>query len=136
MMRKINSKEVIVGWYSTGPTIRKNDIDMNEIVRKYNSNPAFIIIRVQDQEQISLPTEAYFSQEEVDDAGNINRQFIHVPSTIEASFEEEVGVEHLMRDIKDASAGYLSKAVQTKLNGMRTLAGKLKDMKEYLEAVI
>lgn len=111
MMRKINSKEVIVGWYSTGPTIRKNDIDMNEIIRKYNSNPAFIIIRVQDQEQISLPTEAYFSQEEVDDSGNIDRQFIHVPSTIEASFEEEVGVEHLMRDIKDASAGYLSKAV-------------------------
>jgi hypothetical protein len=41
-----------------------------------------------------------------------------------------------MRDIKDASAGYLSKAVATKLNGMRTLGGKLKDMKEYLEGVI
>jgi hypothetical protein len=41
-----------------------------------------------------------------------------------------------MRDIKDASAGYLSKAVATKLNGMRTLAGKLKAMKEYMEAVI
>jgi 26S proteasome regulatory subunit N8 len=26
MMRKINSKEKILGWYSTGPTIRKSDI--------------------------------------------------------------------------------------------------------------
>ena len=49
MMRKINSREVIVGWYSTGPSIRKNDIDLNEVLRKYNTNPAFIIIRVHDQ---------------------------------------------------------------------------------------
>ncbi len=26
MMRKINSKEKIIGWYSTGPDIKKNDI--------------------------------------------------------------------------------------------------------------
>ena len=37
MMRKINSREKIVGWYSTGPAIRKNDIDINEIMRKYNT---------------------------------------------------------------------------------------------------
>jgi 26S proteasome regulatory subunit N8 len=49
MMRKINSKEVLVGWYSSGPSIRKNDIDMNEVVRKYCTNPAFVIIRVQDE---------------------------------------------------------------------------------------
>ena len=38
MMRKINSKERIVGWYSTGPAIKKADIDINEILRKYNNN--------------------------------------------------------------------------------------------------
>ena len=73
MMRKINSREKIVGWYSTGPAIRKNDIDINEIMRKYNTQPAFVIIRVQDEEQISLPTEAYFTKEEVDGEGNISR---------------------------------------------------------------
>lgn len=50
--------------------------------------------------------------------------------------EEEVGVEHLMRDIKDASQGHLSKMVSSKLNGLRTLAGKLKEMRLYLENVI
>ena len=37
MFRKINSREKIIGWYSTGPDIKKNDIDINEILRKYNT---------------------------------------------------------------------------------------------------
>jgi len=53
-----------------------------------------------------------------------------------ASEIEEVGVEHLLRDIKDASQGQLSKQVIDKLNGLRTLANKLQDMKDYLEGVI
>ena len=53
-----------------------------------------------------------------------------------ASEIEEVGVEHLLRDIKDASQGQLSKLVIDKLNGLRTLANKLQDMKDYLEGVI
>ena len=61
MMRKINSREKIIGWYSTGPDIRKCDIAINEIIRRYNTNPVFVVIRVQDETQISLPTEAYFS---------------------------------------------------------------------------
>lgn len=102
------------------------------MLRRYNTSPCFCVIRVHQESQIGLPTEAYFTQEEVDDNGNISRQFIHVPSTIQASHEEEVGVEHLMRDIKDASQGELSKAVITKMNGLRTLAGKLKEMSSYL----
>ncbi len=103
MMRKINSKEKIIGWYSTGPDIKKNDIQINEILRRYNSSPVFVIIRVQDEQNISLPTEAYLTQEEIDENGNINRQFVHIPSTVGATEAEEVGVEHLLRDIKDAS---------------------------------
>jgi|TARA_B110000285_G_C15011773_1_gene556829 26S proteasome regulatory subunit N8 len=53
-----------------------------------------------------------------------------------ATEAEEVGVEHLLRDIKDASQGQLSKMVIDKINGLRTLANKLTDMKEYLEGVI
>lgn len=73
------------------------------MLRRYNTQPAFVIIRVNEEDNINLPTEAYFTKEEIDADGNVNRQFIHVPSGIEASMEEEVGVEHLMRDIKDAS---------------------------------
>lgn len=129
MMRKINSREKIIGWYSTGPDIKKCDIAINEILRRYNTSPVFVVIRVQDEAQISLPTEAYFTKEETDSNGNINRQFIHVPSTVGATEAEEVGVEHLLRDIKDASQGQLSKQVIDKINGLKALAGKLSEMR-------
>ena len=41
-----------------------------------------------------------------------------------------------MRDIKDASQGHLNKLVGEKINGLRTLANKLKEMRLYLEHVI
>jgi 26S proteasome regulatory subunit N8 len=59
-----------------------------------------------------------------------------VPSSIGATEAEEIGVEHLLRDIKDASQGELSKRVGDKLLGLKVLAGKLKEMKEYLEGVV
>ena len=105
MMRKINSREKIVGWYSTGPQIKRADIDINEKLRKYNTNPVFVVIKVHEAESQSIPTEAYSTREEVDDNGNLRRQFIHIQSSIGASEAEEVGVEHLLRDIKDASQG-------------------------------
>lgn len=136
MMRRINGREKIIGWYSTGPDIRKGDIAINEILRRYNTSPVFVVIRVNDEEQISIPTEAYFSEEQTDSNGQIQRQFIHVPSTIGATEAEEVGVEHLLRDIKDASQGQLSKLVIDKINGLKALAGKLREMKNYLDNVI
>ena len=136
MMRRINGREKIIGWYSTGPDIRKSDIAINEILRRYNTSPVFVVIRVTEEEHISIPTEAYFSEEQTDSNGQINRQFIHIPSTIGATEAEEVGVEHLLRDIKDASQGQLSKLVIDKINGLKALAGKLKEMKEYLDNVI
>ena len=135
-MRRINGREKILGFYSTGPDIKKIDIEISEILRRYNTSPCFIVIRVSDEQQISLPTEAYFSAEETDSSGTIQRQFIHVPSTVGATEAEEVGVEHLLRDIKDASQGQLSKLVIDKTNGLKALAGKLKEMKEYLDNVI
>ena len=37
MMNRINSRERIIGWYSSGPKIRKADILINEIIRNYNT---------------------------------------------------------------------------------------------------
>ena len=50
MMRRINSREKIIGWYSTGPDIKKNDIEINEILRRYNTSPCFVVIRVSDEQ--------------------------------------------------------------------------------------
>ena len=58
-MRKINSKEKIIGWYSSGPSIKKADININEILRRYNTNPVFIVIKVHEADSVGIPTEAY-----------------------------------------------------------------------------
>lgn len=71
MMRKINSKERIIGWYSSGPSIRRADIDINEILRRYNTHPVFVVIRVNEASSLNIPTESYTTQEEVDDNGNL-----------------------------------------------------------------
>lgn len=95
-----------------------------------------MICRVQETSQIGLPTTAYFTREEVDQDGNLRRQFVHVPTSIGATQAEEVGVEHLLRDIKDASQGTLSKLVSDKTQGLKVLASKLREMKIYLQKVI
>ena len=59
MFRKINSREKIIGWYSSGPSIKKADIDINEIIRRYNTNPVLVVIKVHEAASLGIPTEAY-----------------------------------------------------------------------------
>lgn len=47
MFRKINAKEKIVGWYTTGTKFKKHDLEINEIFRKYTPNPVLVIIDVE-----------------------------------------------------------------------------------------
>jgi len=76
------------------------------------------------------------TKEEVDDNGNLNRLFTHCQNSIAATPEEEIGVESLLRDIKDASRGQISKHVSDKTQGLKVLMTKLKEMRDYLRSVI
>lgn len=89
------------------------------------------MIKVHETSEIGIPTEAYCTKEEVDDNGNLLRQFVHIPASIGATEAEEVGVEHLLRDIKDASLGQFSKQVGDKILALKSLADKLKEIKLY-----
>ena len=85
---------------------------------------------------IGLPTEAYKAVEEVHDDGTpTTKTFEHVPSEIGAEEAEEVGVEHLLRDIKDTTVGTLSQKITNQLMGLKGLEMKLKDMHNYLQQV-
>jgi 26S proteasome regulatory subunit N8 len=136
MYRKINAKEKIVGWYSSGPRIKKADIEIHEKFRLYNTNPVLVVTKVQENDSLSIPTEAYSSIEEVNDEGQLVKNFIHIPSSIDASEAEAVGVEHLLRDIKDVSVGDLSKQVSNKIMGLKALGIKIEEMRMYLEEVL
>jgi 26S proteasome regulatory subunit N8 len=135
MFRKVNAREKIVGWYHTGPKLQPNDVIINELMRKYCPNSILVIIDAKPK-TLGLPTEAYIAVEEVHDDGTpTTKTFDHVASEIGAEEAEEVGVEHLLRDIKDTSAGTLSQRITNQLTGLRGLHAQLEEIHSYLEQV-
>lgn len=61
---------------------------------------------------------------------------MHVPSQIEAEEAEEIGVEHLLRDIKDNAVGTLSTRVTDQLNSLKGLWSRLEEIRDYLQKVV
>lgn len=61
---------------------------------------------------------------------------MHVPSEIVAEEAEEIGVEHLLRDIKDNAVGTLSTRISTQLGSLGGLQGRLEEIRNYLQKVV
>ena len=138
MFQKINSKEKIVGWYSSGPKIRPHDIEINEVFRKYCDHPVFVIIDVQEnKETLGIPAESYIMKEEVDQDGQLIKTFFKLNTTIEASLPEQIGVEFMLKDINDQNrVGSVSKIINDKEQSLLALIKKLNEIKTYLTNVI
>ncbi|CAH2104912.1 unnamed protein product [Euphydryas editha] len=135
MFKKVNAREKVVGWYHTGPKLHQNDVAINELIRRYCPNSVLVIIDAKPKD-LGLPTEAYQAVEEVHDDGSpTTRTFEHVPSEIGAEEAEEVGVEHLLRDIKDTTVGSLSQRITNQLLGLRGLHSQLSEIRDYLVQV-
>ncbi|CAA6666439.1 unnamed protein product [Spirodela intermedia] len=137
MSQCFQSKEHVVGWYSTGPKLRENDLDVHALFHDYVPNPVLVIIDVQPKE-LGLPTKAYCAVEEVKENATQKSQkvFVHVPSEIAAHEVEEIGVEHLLRDVKDTTISTLATEVTGKLAALKGLDARLRDIRGYLDLVI
>lgn len=136
MFKKVNAREKVVGWYHTGPKLHHNDIAINEMIRKYCPNSVLVVIDAKPKD-LGLPTEAYIAVEEVHDDGSpTTKTFDHVPSDIGAEEAEEVGVEHLLRDIKDTTVGTLSQRITSQLMGLKGLHSHIKDIHSYVGKVV
>jgi 26S proteasome regulatory subunit N8 len=107
MFKKVNASEKLVGWYTTGPKIRPGDLQIDALVRRYTPNPVMVIIDVKPK-ALGIPTEAYHAVEEIREGQQQSWTFKHVQSEIGASEPEEVGVEHLLRDVKDMTISTLA----------------------------
>lgn len=136
MFKKVNAREKLIGWYHTGPKLRASDLEINELFKRYTPNPLLVIIDVQPKES-GVPTDAYFAVEEIkDDGTTTSRTFVHTPSVIEAEEAEEIGVEHLLRDIRDVAAGTLSTRITNQLQSLQGLHLRLRDIGAYLQKVL
>lgn len=136
MFRKISAREKVVGWYVTSTKFKPHDIEVNELLKKYTPNPVLVMIDVEHTDELGLPTEAYSSVEEVTRDGSIVRTFVHIPSTVQAFEPEEIGVEQLLRDIKDVTISTLSTEISQKVNSLKGLVNKMDIIKKYLDDVL
>ncbi|CAI5956126.1 unnamed protein product [Closterium sp. NIES-64] len=264
MFKKINAKERVVGWYSTGPKIRESDLDIQELFYNYCSGPVLVTIHVQPREllihplrllthpthhpcahpplpacacppssilqllqrpsagdhrpcsltswsstpplthpppyssahptpyscvyapmcaapfnsycsdpvlviidvqprELAIPSQAYCTVEDVKEDGTQKSQkaFVHISSEIGAYEAEEIGVEHLLRDVKDATITTLASEsikecspcplvlpnpptsprppripqVSAKLVALKGLESRLRQLRSYLDLV-
>ena len=148
MFKKVAAKERIVGFFSTGPSIRPSDLRIYSILTRFipkgiYTPPVFCIIDVRPDRK-SIPTTAYKMVQEVEGSGNsgdgggsnsssnkkteVRNSFAHVPSRIGAmEAEEEVGVERLLRDINDPTISTVASLIKAKTGGLASLTDKLNE---------
>eukprot|EP00668_Euglena_longa_P021282 GGOE01026494.1.p1 GENE.GGOE01026494.1~~GGOE01026494.1.p1 ORF type:complete len:343 (+),score=67.24 GGOE01026494.1:53-1030(+) len=132
MFRKVNARERVVGWYSTGPKIKPNDLQIHQIFRRYCTHPVYCIIEVEPKD-LGIPTSSYIVKEETEDESSEPKlTFQHVPSSIGALEAEEIGVEHLLRDVSDTTVSTLSTQVKDKVAALTGLYSRLEEIKAYL----
>ncbi|KAK4683826.1 26S proteasome regulatory subunit N8, partial [Tremellales sp. Uapishka_1] len=146
MFRKVNAKERPIGFYHTGPRLRSSDLEISELFKRFCPKPVMVIVDVRPhggKGDIGIPTDAYFAVEEIKDDGTATqRTFTHVPTTIEAEEAEEIGVEHLLRDISSTSSSSsvlttqsLSNRVHSQLQSLIGLLSHMTEIGDYLQSV-
>eukprot|EP00948_MAST-09A_sp_MAST-9A-sp1_P003486 g3486.t1 len=153
LFKKINAKERIVGFYCTGNSIRPNDLHIQDMFRKYCKDPIMALVDVDSESSAlaesalsnsteatdnggGIPIKAYYAQEIVKDGREINREFVHVHSSVSAYEAEEVGVECLLRGINDPSVSELAGSIRHRINSMSSLRDRLLKMSSYLGKVV
>lgn len=135
MHKKISAKEKIVGFYSTWPKIKAADTEVDALFRRYVHHPVLALIDVRPHIE-GLPVQAYQTVERSEGGTTAVRTFVHIPAEVGAFEAEEVGVEHLLRDINDPTVSTLAGDLRQKLVGLRGLSAALSDVSQYLGLVV
>lgn len=137
MFKKVNAREKIVGWYSTGPRLREADLSISDLLTIFTDTPLLVICEVEPKD-MGLPTTAYYAKDEVREDGTQKSQkvFVNIPTEVGATEAEEIGVEHLLRNVKDATVSTLSTEVGRMATGLRGLQVRLTEIQAYLALVL
>ncbi|KAK9800760.1 hypothetical protein WJX73_008123 [Symbiochloris irregularis] len=137
MFKKVNAREKIVGWYSTGPRLREADLSITDLLSIFAETPLLVICEVEPKD-MGLPTTAYYAKDEIREDGTQKSQkvFVNIPTEVGATEAEEIGVEHLLRNVKDATISTLTTEVARMGTGLRGLQGRLEEIQAYLALVL
>lgn len=136
LFKKVSAKERPIGWYHTGGQLRPSDLTINAIFQKYCQSPVLVVVDPTSSSP-DLPFNSYFAIEEVKDDGTATtRTFTNVNGSIESEEAEEIGVEHLLRDVKEDVPTGLAGQIHNKLSSLKSLERQLDQIDVYLGKVI
>ena len=111
-----------------------------QIFRKHCKHPVLSIIDIRadrGEEEDGLPVKSYFPVAVVDEARRVTEwSFKHIPSEVGAYQAEEVGVEHLLREINGRRPSPLAKQIKDRVESLAGLKTRLVDFSEYLDKVL
>lgn len=74
-----------------------------------------IVVNADDKDSNELPTKAFISERQVNKNGMVEQVFTSIPCSVSAFEAEEVGVEHLVREIKDLNMNTVRSKLNSKL---------------------
>lgn len=123
---KVNCKEKILGWYHSGPRMHKNDLDLSKAFSKYCEDPILAIVDVKMKAN-DIPVQVYQLKH--------NKELVHNSVQISGDETEVVGVEHLLRDIKEGTGCSLKDEVNGILDSLNMYSFSLQEIIEYIQAI-
>jgi len=136
MKKRVSANEVVLGWYHSAGELCANDIEIHQSFRKYIDDPLLLVINVKDMTE-DLPVKAYLSKKSVQ-TNSVDEQdtFYNLDVELGASEPEEIGVEHVLKDVQDMeNVPTLKMELRQKRIGLRVLKQRLLEVKNYLTQV-
>ena len=135
--KKVTLKEKIVGWYSSKATVSSNDLDIHQLMRRFCQDPVFLTTDVGASDPHEIPATAFLGAERVrPDGQHIVTSFRNIPTVVDFLEVEEIGVEHLLRDIKDVDMSEIGTTLTNSIHGLAALEHRLNGISSYLSDVI
>eukprot|EP00672_Neobodo_designis_P025107 CAMPEP_0174851518 /NCGR_PEP_ID=MMETSP1114-20130205/23233_1 /TAXON_ID=312471 /ORGANISM="Neobodo designis, Strain CCAP 1951/1" /LENGTH=357 /DNA_ID=CAMNT_0016086059 /DNA_START=124 /DNA_END=1197 /DNA_ORIENTATION=+ len=133
MHKKVQPRIKVVGWYSSGPDIGVNDVDVHLLVaERFCPNPIYCIVNA-DPAKKGAPVAAYMASESR--GSNVAVEFRNVHTNLGTVEAEEIGIEHLLRDLTDSTVSTLSTKVEDRHVALLQLETMLGTIETYLNDV-
>lgn len=132
MFRRVLPRLRVVGWYSAGPScaVQPNDMLLHLLVAdRFAANPVYCIVNT-DPNNKGVPVLAYTTVQGREGARSL--EFRNIPTHLGAEEAEEIGIEHLLRDLTDSTITTLSTQIQERELSLVHLIRVLQSIEDYL----
>lgn len=133
MHKRVFPHTRVVGWYSSGPAIQPNDMLLHLLIAdRFCPNPVYCIVNT-DPNNKGVPVMAYTTVQAR--VGTRMLEFRTIPTHLGSEQAEEIGIEHLLRDVTDSTITNLSTQIQERELSLQHLSRILTQIEDYLADV-